>query len=354
MPEHLRRRAKKAGLPPGTLVHVGKQSAEGVRISVIDYSEGHFTEISPADIADRGRFRDTSTVTWINVEGVHQAEVIANLGQAFAIHPLVLEDIMHTSQRPKLEDYGEYLFLVLRMIWLDGGKGEVRTEQVSLVVGSGFVLSFQESRGEAFAPVLERLRNNKGRLRQRGADYLAYTLVDAIVDNYFVVLEGLGEDIEAIEVKVLAGPAPEHVRTMHLLKRQLLVLRRAVWPLREVLGTLERGGSSLIAEGTEKYLRDLYDHTIEVIDTVEAFRDMVTGLLDLYLSSMSNRLNEVMKVLTIIATIFMPLTFIAGIYGMNFRYMPELEWRWGYPGVWLVIALVCTVMVFYFKRKRWI
>ena len=252
-------------------------------------------------------------------------------GSATDFHPLVLEDILNTDQRPKMEEYGDYLYIVLKMLH-DKGKGnQIEAEQVSLVLGPNFVFSFQESGGDVFDQIRERLRTGKGRLRKMGADYLAYTLVDAIVDYYFVILEKLGERIELLEEELVAHPRTETLKEIHTLKREMIFLRKAVWPLREVISGLQRGESPLVQKTTGIYLRDVYDHTIQVIDTIETFRDMLSGVLDIYLSSVSNRLNPVMKVLTIIATVFMPLTFLAGVYGMNFKYMPELEWRWGYP-----------------------
>jgi len=229
-------------------------------------------------------------------------------------------------------------------------------EQVSLILGPNFVISFQEEgkEGDLFEVVRERLRSSKGKLRKMGADYLLYALLDAIVDGYFVILERLGERIEVLEEELLANPSQLTLQNIHTMKREMIFLRKSVWPLREVISGLQRGESPLITETTGPYLRDVYDHTIQVIDAVESFRDMLAGMLDIYLSSISNRLNEVMKLLTIIATIFIPLTFIVGVYGMNFKLMPELEWRWGYPAVWLVMVVVAGLMLAFFRRKRWL
>jgi magnesium transporter len=253
-----------------------------------------------------------------------------------------------------MEDYGDYLYVVVKMLHDKGKTGQVEAEQVSLIIGPNFVFSFQEGEGDVFEPIRERIRNGKGRLRKMGADYLAYSLLDAIVDYYFVILEKLGERVEFLEEELVTNPKTQTLQEIHHLKREMIFLRKAVWPLREVIGALERGESPLIQKGTSLYLRDVYDHTIQAIDTVETFRDMVSGMLDIYLSSVSNRLNAVMKVLTIIATVFMPLTFLAGVYGMNFKYMPELEWRWGYPLVWAVMIGIGGVMLIYFKRKKWL
>jgi magnesium transporter len=293
-------------------------------------------------------------VTWINIDGVHDVEVIEKIGRHFDIHPLVLEDILHTGQRPKMENFESYLFIVIRMLYYDDEKHETTSEQVSLLVGKNFVISFQEMVGDVFDNVRDRIRGGKARIVKEGADYLAYSLLDTIVDSYFSILEKTGDRIEILEEKLISDPSPETLSIIQKIKREMIFLRRSVWPLREVISSLERDESEIIHESTHVYLRDVYDHTIQVIDTVEALRDMIAGMLDIYLSSVSNRMNEVMKVLTIIATIFIPLTFIAGVYGMNFEFMPELKMRWSYPVVWMVMGVVGILMLGYFKRKRWL
>ena len=347
-------RSKKAGLPPGTLIHIGARKTQEPKITIIDYDEATFQERETKAIEECFLFKDKPTVTWINVDGLHQSEILEKLGECYHFHPLVLEDILNTDQRPKMEEYGDYLYIVLKMLH-DKGKGsQIEAEQVSLVLGPNYVFSFQESGGDVFDQIRERLRTGKGRLRKMGADYLAYTLVDAIVDYYFVILEKLGERIELLEEELVAHPRTETLKEIHTLKREMIFLRKAVWPLREVISSLQRGESPLVQKTTGIYLRDVYDHTIQVIDTIETFRDILSGVLDIYLSSVSNRLNSVMKVLTIIATVFMPLTFLAGVYGMNFKYMPELEWRWGYPVTWAVMAAIGVAMLVYFRKKKWL
>jgi magnesium transporter len=261
---------------------------------------------------------------------------------------------LNTDQRPKFDDYEEYICVILKMLTYNEKENQLKVEQVSLIVGPTFVVSLQESEGDVFDPIRERLRKAKGRIRKMGSDYLAYALVDAIVDNYFVVLEKIGEEIEILEDELLSDPKPETSRTIHHLKRELIFLRKSVWPLREVMAQLERGESGLVKDQTKPFLRDVYDHTVHVIDTVETFRDMVSGMIDVYLTSVSYKLNEIMKVLTIIATIFIPLTFIAGVYGMNFKYMPELEWRAGYVFAWAMMIAIAVTLLLYFRRKRWI
>jgi magnesium transporter len=265
-----------------------------------------------------------------------------------------MEDVVHTDQRPKVEDFDDYLFIVLKMLTYDEAKSELQSEQVSLVLGPNFVISFQEHEGDVFNPVRVRLRNGKGRIRKMGCDYLAYTLIDAVVDHYFLVLEKYGEKIEMLQEEVLSQPSPQTLQMIHETKRDMIFLRKSIWPLREAISILERGESTLITDTVDIYLRDVYDHAIHVIDSIETFRDMISGTLDVYLSSVSNKMNEVMKVLTIMATIFIPLTFIAGNYRMNFKYMPELEWHWAYPVVWVVIILLAVLMLIGFKRKKWL
>jgi magnesium transporter len=347
------KRAKKTGLPPGTPVFIGDKKIETAKVSILDYDETQVQERELKTIGECVPFKETPTVTWINVDGVHDVGFIQELGEIFGLHPLIIEDIVNTQQRPKMEESGNYVYVVLKMLYLDNEKKETQVEQVSVVFGKNFVISFQEREGDIFESIRERIRNGKGRVRKMGADYLAYALIDAVVDHYFIILENDGEKIEVLEDKVVSNPESATLQEIHRLKREMIFLRRSVWPLRELVNSMERIESPLIQKTTRIYLRDVYDHTIQVIDTLETYRDMLSGMHDTYLSSISNRMNEVMKVLTIIATIFIPLTFIAGIYGMNFEFMPELKWRWAYFGVWGVILVIALVMVAYFKRKKW-
>jgi magnesium transporter len=355
MAKLIKKRSRKAGLAPGTLVHIGEKKTGEVKISLIDYDEANFQERQVETVEECFSFKEKPTVTWINVEGVHKVEVIEKLGNCFGLHPLVLEDILNTDQRPKIETYGDYVYIVLKMLYDDDPKRAIETEQVSLILGSNFVLSFQEGKeGDVFNPVRERIKGGKGLVRKMGSDYLVYSLIDTIVDHYFLILEGLGEKIELLEEELVAHPTDTTLHRIRRFKNEMIYVRRVVWPLREVVSGLGRKESPVIKETTEVYLRDVYDHTIQVMDTVEVYREMLSGMLDIYLSSVSNRLNSVMKVLTIIATIFMPLTFIAGIYGMNFKYMPELGWPWGYPAVWLLVVIIGVSMLIYFRRKKWL
>jgi magnesium transporter len=355
MPRLPHKRSRKSGLPPGTPVHIGERKTGAPRLSLMYYDGEQLVEEEVTDVSVCRTWLSRPGVTWINVEGVHQIDLLEQFGTVFGLHPLVLEDIANTGQRPKVEDYGGYLYIVMRMLSLHAAMQEVVGEQVSLIVGPNFVISFQEGiAGDAFNPIRERLRTAKGRMRRESADYLVYSLIDAIVDGYFVLLEKLGEQIEVLDERMLANRAGDVARTIHLLKREMIWLRKAVWPLREMINTLQRAETPLIRASTGVYLKDVYDHTIEVIDTVETYRDVLSGMLENHLSLLTTRLNEIMKVLTVISTIFIPLTFITGIYGMNFRFMPELEWRWGYPLALLAMAIVGVAMYFYYRRKKWL
>lgn len=350
----LYRRSKKTGLPPGSLVFTGEKREEKPGITLLDYKEDRFEEMEIESVNEFFKYAKQDSVTWVNIDGLHQIDLIEQIGNYLEIHPLILEDIVHIDQRPKLEDMDAYLFIVLKMIYLDKESGELDAEQVSLIVGPRFVVSFQERPGDVFDSIRSRIRNSGGRIRRMGADYLAYTLIDAIVDEYFNILETVGDEIESIEDEVITSPSPATLQRLHQIKGRLLFLRKSVWPLREMISALERTETRLVHKQIHPFLRDLYDHSIQIIDMLETLRDMNAGMFDMYLSSLSNRMNEVMKVLTIIATIFIPLTFIAGIYGMNFEHFPELKWRLGYPAFWGVIVLIAFVMILFFKKRKWL
>ncbi len=355
MGKMIKKRSKKAGLPPGTLVHIGEQRAEASKITVINYDDADYHEKELKSVEECFPYKDKPSMTWLNIDGIHQKEILEKLSGCFGFHPLVMEDIMNTDQRPKMEDYADYMYIVLKMLYYSEEEKKISTEQVSLIIAPHIVISFQEGlEGDVFGPLRERLKNDKGRIRKMGADYLAYSLIDAVVDSYFMILEKLGEKIELLEEELISDPGMKTLHEIHYLKREMIFLRKAVWPLREVISLIVRGESPLIHDSMKIYLRDVYDHTIQVIDTIETLRDMVTGMLDIYLSSVSNRLNAIMKVLTIIATIFIPLTFIVGVYGMNFKYMPELEWRFGYPMIWLIMLAIGISMLILFRKKNWL
>jgi magnesium transporter len=338
------------------MVHVGKERTGTVAITQIDYDPQNFRETAPesADEVTAPEKRDGAGGLWINVDGVHRVDIIETIGKKFDIHPLTLEDIVNTHQRAKVEDYGNYLYIVCRMLFHDKTGGEVHSEQVSLVLGEGFLISFQEEEGDVFNGVRERLRKGRGRIRQSGCDYLAYCLMDAIVDHYFVVLGAFGDKIEALEEDLMDSPTEEISRAIHRMKRETIHLGKQVRPLREVLVILSKGGFDQVKESTGVFLRDVHDHTVQAMDTIESYRDILSGMMDSYHSLMGNRMNEVMKLLTIIATIFIPITFLAGVYGMNFKYMPELDWKWGYFACLGVMAGVVVAMLIYFKKKDWL
>lgn len=354
MPQH-KKRSHKTGLPPGALVHIGEKWSEQARISVMQYNEENLYERG-LEVIKRKHLQDEEALTtWIHVDGLHDTAILEQLGEEFNLHPLVLEDILNTDHRPKLEDMGPYIFLVLKCFTAEPTSiTEVRSEQISLIFGADFVLSLQEKESDLLVPIRERIRQSKGKIRKAGADFLAHAILDAVVDSYFSLLEDIGEEIEDCEESLVNHPSSVILRRIHYLKRNMTLLRKAVWPLREAVAALERSESPLIAESTNIYFRDVYDHTIQVMDTIETYRDTLSGMLDIYLSSLSNRMNEIMKVLTIIATIFIPLTFLAGVYGMNFEYMPELKWRWGYIALWGVMIAIALVMLKLFRKNKWL
>ena len=352
MRSKLQKRSKKTGLAPGSLVHVGSKYAEKSKIKLIRYDETFFEEKEINSIKDFSPENDKKGITWLNIDGLQDIKLFEDIGDLFGLHPLVLEDILNTDQRPKMEDYGDYLYLVLKNFYEREGEG-LQSDQISVILGKDFVLSFQEKESSILDSIKEKISKSKGRIRKEGADYLAHAIMDNIVDNYFIVLENLEEKIENLEDDLVKKPTQSTLHDIHMFKRELIMLGKSLWPLREAINSLARSGSPLIDKSIVVYFKDIYDHIIAIIDTVETFKDMLSVMLDIYLSTISNKLNEVMKVLTIIATIFMPLTFIAGVYGMNFKYMPELEWRLGYFGVLGIMLTVALIMVFYFKKKKW-
>jgi magnesium transporter len=343
----------KAGLPPGTLIYTGKAPGAGKpTVHLIAYGPEGVRELSNPTDAQVHELRAASPVIWLNVDGVGDSDTIRRLGDLFGLHALVLEDIMHPHQRPKLDMFESYLYIVARM---PAAQSEhAASEQVSLILGEGFLLTFQETPADLFDPVRTRLRGGKGLLRKAGADYLAYALLDCLVDQYFVILEQYGDAADEMEDTLMANPEPALLHRLHRIKQDLMQLRKSVWPLREVIGALERGDLPQVTPAIRLYLRDLYDHTVRVIETVESLREVIGGMLDVYLSSVSNRMNEVMKVLTVISTIFIPITFLASIYGMNFSHMPELQTPYGYYGLLGVMAAITLAMLVYFRRKRWL
>lgn len=335
------------------MVFVGEQKMDTVRFNIIHYTETGLEELRDASVDRCEEFAGTPGVTWISVRGIHDVDLIEALGKRLGLHPLTMEDIVNTTQRIKTEEFPGYLYVVLKMITANGTGDDLEAENVSLVIGGNYVVSFQEKESEVFETVRSRLLSDRAHIRSMSADYLAYALMDAVVDQYFSAIERTGDRIEEIDDRIMTGPQPEGIQEIHRLKREVLTVRKAIWPLREEIGALERSASPLIRSETRVFLRDLYDHTIQAIDVVETLREILSGVQDTYLSAISNRMNRVMEVLTTVATIFIPLTFIAGVYGMNFEYMPELEWRLGYFIVWGVMIAVGAGMMLYFRKKRW-
>lgn len=352
---YIKKISKKAGLAPGSLVHIGEEKKEKPKIELIYYDEEFCIKKEIFSTEESSEYLSRKGVTWINIDGLSDISLIESFGSFFKINELVLEDILNTEQRPQIKDFGNFIFTALKMANFDSETDELITEQVSLIISKNFVISFQEGiAGDVFGPLRERILKGKDKIRTQGTDFLAHALIDATVDSFFVVLEKIGYKLEDIEEETLTNPSAKTIEKIHKLKRNLIFLRKAVWPIREVASFLERSESPLLQKITLAYFRDIYDHTLQLIDLIETFRDIGGGILDIYLSNLSNRLNEVMKVLTIISTIFIPLTFIAGVYGMNFHYMPELEWKYGYYLVLLIMIIVALFMTFFFKRKKWI
>ncbi|MGD9381485.1 MAG: magnesium/cobalt transporter CorA [Candidatus Thorarchaeota archaeon] len=344
----------KVGLPPGTPVHTGIERTEEVSIEIVEYNEEEMSEYEADSLQDCATPHESVNVKWIHVNGVHDLDILNHLGETYDIHPLVLEDIPSVGQRPKIELMRDKVYLVLRSFDLVGESRNVVSEQVSIIIGENILLSFQESTVSLFKPIRDRLRIPTGLIRKAGTDFLGYALMDVVVDNYFRVLEEVGEQIEDLEDDLIEGASSDVLGRIYTLKRSVLAIRRYIWPLREVVFALNRDASGLIKEPTREYLRDLYDHVIRITDLAETYREGITGMLDIYLSSISNKMNEVMKVLTVISTIFIPLTLMASIYGMNWSWMPELEFIYGYPVFLLAMLVITSGLVLYFRRRGWI
>jgi len=354
MARFFKKRDENKGLAPGSLVFIGNKKMEHIRIRVIDYDKSKLNETQIDDISKGKEFKETKTVTWINIDGLHELTLMQEIGDIFDLHPLLLEDILNTGQRPKLEEFDNCLFLVLKMLRYDKEKQVILAEQLSMVLGSTYLLTFQEQPGDVFEPVRERIRKQKGRIRGTGIDYLAYALLDTVVDNYISIIERLGEQIEDIEEDVLTNPKPAVMDKINTFKREMNYLRKSIRPLREAIIQLLKLDSELIKENTIPFLKDLLDLITQATEAIDTYREMLSDQLNIYNSSISNRMNDIMKVLTIFAAIFIPLTFIAGIYGTNFEYVPELHFKYSYFIFWGVMISVAIAMLAFFKRKDWI
>ncbi|QNK78121.1 magnesium/cobalt transporter CorA [Winogradskyella sp. PAMC22761] len=345
---------KHTGKAPGTLVYTGVKTDKLLQIESFDYTKETLNERVLTNIEEAKSFKNSNSVTWVNIDGLNAINEIENIGKQYELHPLVLEDIVNTTQRPKIDEYDDYLFIVLKMLYYDTDENIV-IEQVSFVLGENYVLSFQESEGDVFDNVRDRLRIGNGRIRSLKSDYLLYALIDAVVDNYFSIIETLGNKIEDLETDLFAGNSRENINIeVQQLKREILKVRRAIFPLREIINRVEKGEHTLIYPKTITYYRDIYDHLIQVSENIDIYREMIWSLMDMYMTTISNKMNEVMKVLTIMSSIFIPLTFLAGIYGMNFEYIPELQHRNGYFILLGVMLLIFIALLIYFKRKKWL
>lgn len=345
---------KQLGQAPGTLIYTGEKEKTKLFIESFDYTPDQVIEKELATVEDVFKYKQTDSISWINLNGLNHITEIEKLGDHYNLHPLVLEDIVNTSQRPKIDDYNDYIFLVAQMMYYDADE-QIVNEQISFILGKNYVLTFQEAEGDVFDMLRDRIRNGKGRVRQHGSDYLLYALIDSIVDHYYAIIETMGNKVEELEDQLFEGIREEEITNeIQTLKREILKIRRAIFPLREIINRIEKSESSLIEEKTQRYFSDVYDHVIQISETIEIYREMIWSLMDMYMSIISNKMNEVMKVLTIIATIFIPLTFIAGIYGMNFEYIPELQLKNGYFYIWGLMILIFIGMLYYFKRKKWL
>ena len=352
--KRVRQSKKKLGQIPGSIIYTGERSKETLSLEAFDYTKENCTELDLKSITESFDFKDTNSTTWINFNGLNYVNEIEALGKHYGLHPLVLEDIANITQRPKIDEYENYIFVVLKMLYYDKNQ-DIVSEQVSFVLGKNYVISFQEAEGDVFDNVRDRLRQGKGRVRSMSSDYLLYTLIDAIVDHYFSVIEILSDKIEDFETQIFSGNATDDVsKDIQNLKREILRVRRAIFPLREVISRIEKDSSNLIQEKTLTYYRDVYDHLIHVTENIDIYREMIWSLMDMYMTSISNKMNEVMKVLTIMASIFIPLTFIAGIYGMNFDNIPELHYKYSYFILWGVMIALFVGMLYYFRKKKWL
>ena len=355
MPTSFSNISEKAGMPPGSLVHVGDVQESASRITLVDYSKVDIRELAVQSFDEILDYRDSDTVTWVIIEGLTNVDLVEKIGSAFGIHQLVLEDILNTHQRPKFEEYDDYLYIVLKCLRAEDDQFAVTREQVSLLVLRNFVFAFKEKKDDLFHPVLQRIKTSKGRLRSMGADYLAYAILDTIVDQFFVLIDTLDDATIILEDTLLTTePQQETLNTIQRLKREIIGIRKDISPLRDLTAGLLRSESELINETTRIYLRDVSDHAVRVTESIETYREILSGLLEIYITSVSNKMNEVMKVLTVFASIFIPLTFLAGIYGMNFEHMPELKWTWAYPALWVAFITIPVVLLVYFKKKKWL
>ena len=351
--ENITKLSETAGLKPGALIHVGEQLVEDVIIQQIEYDKENHVVNNFENVEDCLNTNNNDLVSWTNIIGLHNPDVIQKIGEYYKLHVLTQADIMNTELRPKLDSQDENLFLILKLPHITK-EGKLFMEQVSLVIGKNFVITFKETKDDVFDPIKTRIEKSVGTIRSRGSDYLAYAVIDAIIDHFYVIMENVGAQSEILEEELISNPNPHTLEIIHTLKREMVILRKSIWPMREVIDSLERTETELIQEVTRRYFRDVYSHTVQVMDNIEGLREMIGGMLDTYLSSVGNKMNEVMKTLTIIASIFIPITFIAGLYGTNFSYVPELEWEGSYFVMLSVMTVIVIIMVAWFRKKHWL
>lgn len=354
MSENSKLYTKKAGSPPGTLIHVGNKKTDKIKVSIFDYNESHFNEINNSTIEDCKNFIKSDTTTWINIDGLHQPEIIEKAGNIFGIHPLIQEDILNTNHRPKAEVFENHVFITLKMVGLNKKGTNIKIEQISIVLGENWILSFQEQEGDLLDILRDRIRNKIGTVRSKKADYLLYRFLDIIVDNYFFVIEHYNDEIEKLESEITTKFDDVTILQIQDLKKQIVQFRRIILPLREAISFIEKYSNELIQAETNRYLRDVYEHIVQLNDSIEIQKESIKDLIDLHQNRVGNRTNKIMQILTVISTIFIPLTFIAGVYGMNFEFMPELKWRYGYLIIWVLFVIIIFWMLNYFRKKKWL
>lgn len=355
VPVSVSRKRPKTGLAPGSLIYTGQVYTDEIKIQVIDYTDDHIEELEITEVAELERFNNPDTVTWINIQGLHDVEVISSIGKLMGLHPLTMEDILDTNQRPKVEEFEDHLYISMKMINHLEDHNKIDIEQVSIIAHNNFVICFQEKPGDVFNDIRTRLRNGKGRARKRGADYLSYMLIDVIIDFYYETLDQVWNKIERLDDLVVRRPDRIELNDIQVIRRDLIQLRRYMYPVRDVVHSISNSQGQFFSDQTLMFVRDSYDHAVQVVENLDTYREILNSVMDLYLSQLSNKMNEVMKVLTVMSSIFIPLTFIAGIYGMNFEHMPELGWAISYPvGFWSLIGVVAVIMVIFMKSRKWL
>jgi magnesium transporter len=350
----LKKTYEKIGQSPGSLIYIGKQPKSKATVTLLEYDRDHLEYRELTEVSDCSRIKKNNRISWLHINGLHDISLIEKIGSIFELNSLVLEDILNTEHRPKFQSLDNHLFFLIKSFIYDDKNDTLTTDQISLILGSNYVLSFQETENNIFGALIKRIESGKGRIRNQGSDYLAYAILDVIIDRYFLMLNKIGNTTEDIEIELIENLSKTILHKIYTLKRELLFFHRSVYPIRELIDGIKSSDTKLIKKTTTPFIQDLSDHYVQIIETIETNRTLITTMLDTYISLNSNKMNEVMKVLTIVATLFIPLTFIVGIYGMNFEYMPELSWRWGYPMIWAIMILLILIMFVFFKYKKWL